>query len=1232
MSRSIPTTPHNASSAGTRHAALTQALSERIVLIDGAMGTMIQRHTLDEAAFRGSQFANHSSSLRGANDLLCLTQPQIIRDIHAEYLDAGAEILETNTFNANRIALADYGLEDQSYAINRAAAALAREAADESERLTGKTRWVGGALGPTNRTCSLSPDVNRPGYRNTNFQELAQAYAEATEGLLDGGADILVVETIFDTLNAKAALFGIEQVLAKRGIRMPLMISGTITDASGRTLSGQTPEAFYASLRHADPISIGLNCALGAPEMRQHIQALSRISDLPISAYPNAGLPNELGDYDDTPGSMAEHLHAWAQQGIVNLVGGCCGSSPDHIRAIADAIQGLKPRQLQPSATTTLLSGLEPREIRPDSNFVNIGERCNVTGSSRFQRLIKDGELETALRVARHQVESGAQILDINMDEGLLDSAGHMTEFLNLIASEPDISRVPIMVDSSKWSVLQAGLECIQGKGIVNSISLKEGVEPFLEQARLVRSYGAAVVVMAFDETGQAETAERKVDILSRAFALLTGPDIGFPPQDIIFDPNVFAVATGIEEHAAYGVAFIDATRELKRRFPLTHVSGGVSNLSFSFRGLPEVREAMHSVFLFHAIQAGMDMGIVNPAQISVYGDIDPELRQRCEDVILNSRADAGDRLLEIADQFRGGPTKRVEDLSWREAPVAERMAHSLIRGIDRFIDTDTKQAYEALGSPLAVIEGPLMAGMNQVGDLFGAGQMFLPQVVKSARVMKKAVAWLTPYLEAERATGIGTKGKVLLATVKGDVHDIGKNIVGVVLQCNGYTVIDLGVMVPAQTIIDKAVEHQVDIIGLSGLITPSLDEMVFVAEELTAQGFTLPLLIGGATTSAVHTALRIAPAYEPGVLYVTDASRAVGVASKLLSETDRAELLKHTASEHIRLRILREKQARDKKRAPLAKARVNRLQLDLDHVPSAPKQLGPQILDLDLDALSELIDWGPFFRTWEMAGPYPAILKDPIVGEQASILFQDAKRMMAKIRSQKWLQAKAVFELIPANQDGDDIVLWRSDARQEQRARLPMLRQQNAKRHGQNLCLADFVAPIGTPDWMGAFAVTAGLGIQPHLDRFAADHDDYQALLLKSLADRLAEAAAEWLHRHVRTQAWGYAAQEALKTSALVDEKYQGIRPAPGYPACPDHQAKRALFELLRPTDRVGMELTDGMAMLPAASVSGWYFAHPQAKYFGIGHIGADQVQDYADRMEWSLQQAQRYLSPLIR
>lgn len=1215
-----------------RRSALTQALAERIVIIDGAMGTMIQRHPLDEAAFRGTQFADHGSSLRGANDLLCLTQPQIIRDIHAEYLDAGAEILETNTFNANRIALADYDLEDQSYAINRAAAALAREAADESERLTGRPRWVGGALGPTNRTCSLSPDVNRPGFRNTNFKELAAAYAEATEGLLDGGADILVVETIFDTLNAKAALFGIEQVLAKRGIRIPLMVSGTITDASGRTLSGQTAEAFYASLRHADPISIGLNCALGAPEMRQHIQALSRISDLPISAYPNAGLPNELGDYDDSPGSMAEHLHAWAEQGIVNLVGGCCGSSPDHIRAIAEAVQGLKPRQLQPAATTTLLSGLEPREIRPDSNFVNVGERCNVTGSRRFQRLIKDGDLETALRVARHQVESGAQVLDINMDEGLLDSAAHMAEFLNLIASEPDISVVPIMVDSSKWSVIQAGLECIQGKGIVNSISLKEGVEPFLEQARMVRSYGAAVVVMAFDEKGQAETAERKVDILSRAYALLTGPQIGFPPQDIIFDPNVFAVATGIEEHNGYGLAFIEATRELKRRFPLTHVSGGVSNLSFSFRGLPEVREAMHSVFLFHAIQAGMDMGIVNPAQLTVYADIDPELRQRCEDVILNTRPDAGDRLLEIADQFRGGPKKRVEDLSWREAPVNERMAHSLIRGIDRFIDIDTKEAFEALGSPLAVIEGPLMAGMNQVGDLFGAGQMFLPQVVKSARVMKKAVAWLTPYLEAERASGIGTKGKVLLATVKGDVHDIGKNIVGVVLQCNGYTVIDLGVMVPAQTIIDKAIAHKVDIIGLSGLITPSLDEMVFVAEELTAQGFTLPLLIGGATTSAVHTALRIAPAYEPGVLYVTDASRAVGVASKLLSETDRVELLEHTASEHERLRVLRAKQSRDKKRAPLASARSNRLQLDLDGVPSAPKLVGPQILDLDLDALSELIDWAPFFRTWELAGPYPAILKDPIVGEQAGILFDDAKRMLGQIRAEKWLQAKAVFELMPANQEGDDIVIWASEQRQEIRARLPMLRQQNAKKHGPNLCLADFVAPTGTPDWMGAFAVTAGLGIEPHLARFAADHDDYQALLLKSLADRLAEAAAEWLHRHVRTQAWAYAEGEDLDRSALIAEGYQGIRPAPGYPACPDHQAKRTLFALLKPSDRVGMALTEGMAMLPAASVSGWHFAHPQAKYFGIGHIGEDQLQDYAERMEWSEKQAKRHLAPLLR
>lgn len=1218
--------------AAQRRQALDQALAERIVLIDGAMGTMIQRHTLDEGAFRGDRFAEHRSPLKGANDLLCLTQPQIIRDIHAEYLDAGAEILETNTFNANAIALADYDLQHLSYEINKAAATLARQAADESERLTGKPRWVGGALGPTNRTCSLSPDVNRPGFRNTNFQELAAAYAEAAEGLLDGGADILVVETIFDTLNAKAALFGIEQVLAKRGIRIPLMVSGTITDASGRTLSGQTAEAFYASLRHADPISIGLNCALGAPEMRQHIQALSRISDLPISAYPNAGLPNELGGYDDTPGAMAEHLHAWAEQGIVNLVGGCCGSSPEHIRAIAEAVQGLKPRQVQPAATTTLLSGLEPREIRPDSNFVNVGERCNVTGSRRFQRLIKDGELETALRVARHQVDSGAQVLDINMDEGLLDSAAHMREFLNLIASEPDISRVPIMVDSSKWSVIQAGLECIQGKGIVNSISLKEGVEPFLEQARLVRSYGAAVVVMAFDEQGQAESTERKVEILSRAYALLTGPEIGFAPQDIIFDPNVFAVATGIEAHNDYGLAFIEATRELKRRFPLTHVSGGVSNLSFSFRGLPEVREAMHSVFLYHAIQAGMDMGIVNPAQLTVYGDIDPVLRERCEDVILNRRPDAGDRLLEIADQFRGGPKKRVEDLSWREAPVNERMAHSLIRGIDRFIDQDTQEAFEALGSPLAVIEGPLMDGMNQVGDLFGAGQMFLPQVVKSARVMKKAVAWLTPYLEAERASGVGTKGKVLLATVKGDVHDIGKNIVGVVLQCNGYTVIDLGVMVPAQTILDQAREHQVDLIGLSGLITPSLDEMVFVAEEMQAQGFELPLLIGGATTSAVHTALRIAPAYDPGVLYVTDASRAVGVASKLLSETDRKAILEHTASEHARLRALRAKQSRDKQRAPLAQARSNRLQLDLDGVAQAPALSGVQTLDLELAELAQLIDWSPFFQTWELAGGYPAILEDAVVGEQARILFDDAQEMLAELVDKRWLQAKAVFELFPANQDGDDVVIWASEARTQERARLPMLRQQNAKKHSANLCLADFVAPAGAPDWMGAFAVTAGLGIQAHLDRFAAEHDDYRALLLKSLADRLAEAAAEWLHRHVRTQGWGYAHDEALDSAALIQERYQGIRPAPGYPACPDHQAKRSLFALIQPTERAGITLTEGMAMSPAASVSGWLFAHPQARYFGIGHIGEDQLQDYAERMGWTPKQARRHLAPLLR
>ena len=1208
-----------------RTQALHAALAERIVMIDGAMGTMIQRHSLDEAAFRGERFREHRSPLRGANDLLCLTQPQIIRDIHAQYLDAGAEILETNTFNANAIALADYGLQHLSYEINKQAAALARQAADESERLTGRARWVGGALGPTNKTCSLSPDVNRPGFRDTSFAELAAAYKEAARGLLDGGADILVVETIFDTLNAKAALFAIEELLAERGQQVPLMVSGTITDASGRTLSGQTPDAFYASLRHAQPISIGLNCALGAPEMRQHIDTLSRISDLPISAYPNAGLPNDLGEYDDTPGAMAEHLHEWAEKGLVNLVGGCCGSSPAHIAAIAEAVKGIRPRGLPASTTNTQLAGLELREIRPDSNFVNIGERCNVTGSRRFARLIQEEKLDEAVQVARHQVQSGAQVLDINMDAALLDGPQAMREFVNLIAAEPDISRVPVMLDSSKWSVLEAGLQCLQGKGIVNSISLKEGEEAFLEQARQVHRYGSAVVVMAFDEQGQAEDTERKVAILSRAFKLLT-ETVGFAPQDIIFDPNVFAVATGIEEHADYGVAFIEACRELRARFPHSHISGGISNLSFAFRGLPQVREAMHAVFLEHAIAAGMDMGILNPAQITLLEDVDPTLRERCEDVILNRRPDATERLLEIADQYKGGPKTQAEDLSWRELSLQERMTHALVRGIDRFIDQDTAEAFNQLGSPLAVIEGPLMTGMEEVGERFGSGRMFLPQVVKSARVMKKAVAWLTPHLEAERAAGLGAKGKVLMATVKGDVHDIGKNIVGVVLQCNGYEVIDLGVMVPTETILREAQAHQVDLIGLSGLITPSLEEMVHVAQQMSERGMTQPLLIGGATTSAVHTALRIAPEYAPGVVYVTDASRAVGVAGKLLSETERTGYLEGVAAEHERLRVLREKQSKKRQRVSLEAARSNQHVLADAERPPPPARPGVHDLEVSVQTLRGLIDWSPFFLSWELRGPFPAILEHPDKGEAATRLYQDAQAMLDRIIDQGWLSPQGRLGIFPAHREGDDIVLEGD----EEAVRLPMLRQQNPKKHGANFSLADFVG--ADEDWLGAFCVTAGLDLEGPLAAFAADHDDYSALLLKALADRLAEAFAEWAHLQLRRVYWAYEPTGPVDLPTLIQEGYQGIRPAPGYPACPDHRLKERIFGLLDAPERMGVSLTEGMAMQPAATVAGLYFAHPEARYFGIGSIGQDQLSDYALRWNQTPDEAARWLGPQLR
>ena len=1213
-----------------RIARFHDALAERILIIDGAMGTMIQSYGLDEAAYRGQDFREHPRSLQGCNDLLCLTKPAVVEEIHARYLDAGAEILETNTFNANRFNLAEYGLEHLAFAINEAAAALARRAADEHFRRTGEVRWVAGGLGPTNKTASLSPDVNDPGSRNVRFAELVEAYSVAARGLVAGGADVLIVETIFDTLNAKAALYAIDALYAEMGTRLPLMISGTITDASGRTLSGQTAEAFLYSMRHANPVSIGFNCALGASELRQYVDDVARIAPLPISAYPNAGLPNELGGYDDTPESMATQLREWAESGLVNLVGGCCGTTPDHIRAIAEAVRGVRTREIPEDRHTLRVSGLEPLEIgRSDLLFVNIGERTNVTGSAKFRKLIEAGEYEKALDVAKQQVAAGAQMIDINMDAGLLDSEGAMERFLDLVASEPDIAKVPIVLDSSKWSILQKGLGHLQGKGIVNSISLKEGEAPFKAQAQEIRRYGCAAIVMAFDEQGQADTVARKVEICARAYRILT-EEVGFAPEDIIFDPNIFAVATGIEEHARYGLDFIEATRELKRRFPRSKVSGGVSNLSFSFRGNERVREAMHSVFLFHAIRAGMDMGIVNAGQLAVYDDIPLELRDCVEDVVLARRPDATERLLEMAARHKGEGTKQEEDLAWRQAPVNERIAHALVRGIDRFIAEDTEEARQQLGRPLKVIEGPLMDGMNVVGDLFGAGKMFLPQVVKSARVMKKAVAVLLPYLEAEKDESARAKGRILMATVKGDVHDIGKNIVGVVLQCNGYEVIDLGVMVPAKRILEEARTHDVDMIGLSGLITPSLDEMVHVASEMTREGFTLPLLIGGATTSRAHTALRIDPAYDGTVVYVTDASRAVGVVGKLRSE-DRAPYAEGIAAEYEAVRVERSAREDQVVRRPIAEARANPTVIDFaQEPPTPPRSPGIHVLEPSVDTLRAFVDWTPFFRTWELPGVYPRILGDTFVGAEARSLFEDAQQMLDRFAREGTLRARGVIGLFPANRIGDDVAIYTDETRAAALATFHTLRQQNPKTGGRaNLALADFVAPIGTPDWMGAFAVTAGLGLDAIVSAFEREHDDYQAILAKALADRLAEAFAEWAHREVRTGLWGTAPAESLDNDALIAEEYAGIRPAPGYPACPDHTEKETIFRLLDATARTGITLTESMAMTPTAAVSGWYFGHPRAAYFGVGKIGRDQLADYAARKGWTIEEAERWLRP---
>jgi 5-methyltetrahydrofolate--homocysteine methyltransferase len=1215
---------------------LETLLAQRILVLDGAMGTMIQSYGLKEADYRGERFRTWSRDLRGNNDLLSLTQPDIIRAIHSAYLNAGADIIETNTFNSTRVSMADYAMEDLAYELNREGARLARETADHFElRHPGHPRFVAGALGPTNRTASLSPDVNNPGLRNIDFDSLATAYEEAARGLLDGGADLLLVETIFDTLNCKAALFGIERVFDQRGERVPLMISGTITDASGRTLSGQTTEAFWNSVAHANPLSVGLNCALGAAALRPYVQELSRVAPVFLSSHPNAGLPNEFGQYDETPESMARVLGEFAEHGLLNIVGGCCGTTPAHIAAIAGAVSGVAPRKRPEIPRRLRLSGLEPLTFGPDTLFVNVGERTNVTGSAQFARLILGGDYEAALEVARQQVANGAQIIDVNMDEGLLDSEKAMTTFLDLIGSEPDISRVPLMIDSSRWGVIEAGLKHAQGKSVVNSISLKEGEEQFLHHARLVRRYGAAVIVMAFDEQGQADTAERKVTICTRAYRLLT-EQAGFPPEDIIFDPNIFAIGTGIEEHNNYAVEYIEATRRIKETLPHARVSGGVSNVSFAFRGNNPVREAIHSVFLYHAIAAGMDMGIVNAGQLAIYSDIPSELLERVEDVVLNRRPDATERLLQVADAVKGQESSVVNDLAWRRGTVNERLTHALVQGIADYVIEDTEEARHLVERPIEVIEGPLMDGMNVVGDLFGAGKMFLPQVVKSARVMKKAVAHLIPYIEAQKAGGASrSNGRIVMATVKGDVHDIGKNIVGVVLQCNNFEVIDLGVMVPCAKILETARAVNADIIGLSGLITPSLEEMTFVASEMEREGFSLPLLIGGATTSRVHTAVKIEPAYSGATVHVLDASRAVGVAGILVNPAQKEAFAGGIRAEYQQIRENRADRREQQPKQSLANARKNRLSIDWSATtPPVPAWMGRRIFEsYPLEELVPLIDWTPFFQTWELAGHYPEILRDPVRGEAATSLFRDAQALLNRIVSEKRLEARGVIGFFPARSTpDDDIELFEGIDRIRTVATIRTLRQQMVKPPGRpNLALADFVAPrdSGVEDYAGAFALTAGIGLDALVAEFEQAHDDYGAILSKALADRLAEAFAERLHQRVRQEWWGYAPDESLDAAGLIAERYQGIRPAPGYPACPDHTEKRTLFHLLQAETHTGITLTESFAMLPAASVSGWYFWHPEAHYFGLGKIERDQVEDYARRRGIPLAEAERWLSP---
>ena len=1220
-------------------ATLDRLLSERILVLDGAMGTMIQEFELSEADFRGQRFTDHPLPVRGNNDLLTLTQAEKIAGIHRAFLQAGADLVETNTFNSTGISQADYGMEHLVRELNFAAAQLAKT---EADRFTAdnpeKPRFVVGSIGPTNRTASLSPDVNRPDFRNISFAELRDTYAEAATGLLEGGADILMVETVFDTLNCKAALVAIDDVFTSLGYRVPVMISGTITDASGRTLSGQTVAAFWHSVRHAKPACIGLNCALGAGELRPWLRELSRVAECPVSVHPNAGLPNELGGYDDTPENMARVISEFASDGMINIAGGCCGTRPEHIKAIGDAIADLKPRTPPDPISYCRLSGLEPLTLSPELNFINVGERTNVTGSAIFRRLIQADDFEAAVEVARQQIRNGAQIIDINMDEGLLDGVAVMTRFLHQIASEPDIARVPVMLDSSRWEVLEAGLACLQGKGVVNSISLKEGEETFIYQAQTILRFGAAVIVMAFDENGQADTLEKRVSFCRRAWRLLT-EEVGFPPEDIIFDPNIFAIATGIEAHNSYGIDFIEATRQIKKCCPGALISGGVSNISFSFRGQDRIREAIHSVFLYHAVRAGMDMGIVNAGQLEIYDEIAPALRNAVEDVVLNRRPDATDRLLELAQEFQGaGKTEEVDE-AWRQAPVAERLKHALVKGINTYISEDTEEARNESAKALDVIEGPLMDGMNIVGDLFGDGRMFLPQVVKSARVMKQAVAVLVPYIEEEkRQAGAAKKQltRVLMATVKGDVHDIGKNIVGVVLSCNHYEVIDLGVMVSAEKILETAIRENVDIIGLSGLITPSLEEMRHVAAEMQRRSFNIPLMIGGATTSPLHTALRIDPEYSNGVFWVKDASRAVGVARKLSNAGDREKLTASVAQDYANMRERRAGGSSRKPPVSLAEARSNSFspawsEKEISH----PARPGLHVYeDVELAELVPLIDWTPFFQTWELQGRYPEILEDADKGEAARNLFADAQTMLKQIIEENWLHARATVGIFPAASDGDDVIIYKDETRRTEFRRLNFLRQQKPKAASRfNRCLSDYIAPVdtGLADHIGLFAVTAGLGIEDKLAEYEQAHDDYAAIMLKALADRLAEALAEHTHRLVRRELWAYDPDEGLDNQALIKEKYRGIRPAPGYPACPDHSEKDKIFELLDAQTNSKMELTSGYAMLPASSVSGYYFAHPESSYFVLGNILDDQLVDYAERKGISEERARRLLAANI-